>query len=61
MATVLTSNTSPSQSVAPDLRPIDAAHRSVGPLAYMGMWLGDGFNIGNMTLVRESWWLGSPR
>lgn len=50
MATVLTSNTSPSQSVAPDLRPIDAAHRSVGPLAYMGMWLGDGFNIGNMTL-----------
>lgn len=39
-----------SQTVAPDLKPIAGDQRKVGVLAYMAMWLGDGFNIGNITL-----------
>lgn len=36
--------------VAADLKPIADDQRKVGVLAYMAMWLGDGFNIGNITL-----------
>lgn len=32
------------------LRPLTTAQRQIGPWAYMSMWLGDGFNIGNVTL-----------
>lgn len=39
-----------SPSIAKDLKPITAEQRRVGVLAYMAMWLGDGFNIGNITL-----------
>lgn len=38
------------QTVADDLKPIADNDRRVGMLAYMSMWLGDGFNIGNITL-----------
>ncbi|MCH5463035.1 allantoin permease [Lactobacillus sp. LC28-10] len=38
------------QTVAEDLLPIPAEQRKVGVFAYMAMWLGDGFNIGNITL-----------
>lgn len=38
------------QTVADDLKPIADNDRRVGMLAYMAMWLGDGFNIGNITL-----------
>lgn len=37
-------------SVAADLKPIPDDQRKMGRLAYMAMWLGDGFNIGNITL-----------
>lgn len=40
----------PSQAVAEDLKPIADDQRKVGIFAYMAMWLGDGFNIGNITL-----------
>ncbi len=36
--------------VADDLKPITTDQRHVGIFAYMSMWLGDGFNIGNITL-----------
>ncbi|KRM33278.1 permease [Agrilactobacillus composti DSM 18527 = JCM 14202] len=36
--------------IAEDLKPIPADQRKVGVIAYMAMWLGDGFNIGNITL-----------
>ncbi|KRL39004.1 NCS1 family transporter [Liquorilactobacillus uvarum] len=36
--------------VSEDLKPISNDHRTVGVFAYMSMWLGDGFNIGNITL-----------
>lgn len=36
--------------VADDLKPISASERHIGPMAYVAMWLGDGFNIGNITL-----------
>lgn len=39
-----------SQHIAEDLKPITANQRRMGVLAYMAMWLGDGFNIGNITL-----------
>lgn len=39
-----------SPTIADDLKPIAAEQRKVGVLAYMAMWLGDGFNIGNITL-----------
>jgi NCS1 family nucleobase:cation symporter-1 len=32
------------------LIPKSAAARNVGPIDYMFMWLGDGVNLGNMTL-----------
>ncbi|WLV25970.1 NCS1 family transporter [Aciduricibacillus chroicocephali] len=32
------------------LRPNGQADRTVGPLSYMFMWIGDGVNLGNMTL-----------
>lgn len=38
------------EPVAEDLLPIPAAKRHVGIISYMAMWLGDGFNIGNITL-----------
>lgn len=38
------------QIVADDLKPIADNDRRVGMMAYMSMWLGDGFNIGNITL-----------
>ncbi|MTV81745.1 NCS1 family transporter [Secundilactobacillus folii] len=37
-------------NVAADLRPLTTDTRHVGTLAYAAMWLGDGFNIGNITL-----------
>ena len=36
--------------VAEDLQPNSPAKRNIGPFSYMSMWLGDGFNIGNITL-----------
>lgn len=36
--------------IADDLKPITNDQRTVGIFAYMSMWLGDGFNIGNITL-----------
>lgn len=36
--------------IADDLKPISNDQRTVGAFAYMSMWLGDGFNIGNITL-----------
>lgn len=36
--------------VAADLQPNSPAKRNIGPFSYMSMWLGDGFNIGNITL-----------
>lgn len=38
------------EEVADDLQPISTESRHIGALAYMAMWLGDGFNIGNVTL-----------
>lgn len=53
MQTTLTQNKPFSIKAAPiaeDLKPISSDQRTVGILAYMSMWLGDGFNIGNITL-----------
>ena len=36
--------------ISEDLLPIKNEKRHVGPFAYMAMWLGDGFNIGNITV-----------
>lgn len=36
--------------VADDLQPNSPEKRNIGALPYMAMWLGDGFNIGNITL-----------
>ncbi|UQS86918.1 NCS1 family transporter [Nicoliella spurrieriana] len=36
--------------IAEDLLPIKDEKRTIGKFAYMSMWLGDGFNIGNITL-----------
>ncbi|MHA8262304.1 NCS1 family transporter [Lactobacillaceae bacterium Melli_B3] len=33
-----------------ELMPIKDENRKIGKIAYMSMWLGDGFNIGNITL-----------
>ncbi len=43
-------NAAKSLSISPDLKPRTRTDRHVGQLAYMAMWLGDGFNIGNVTL-----------
>ncbi|MCP9333224.1 NCS1 family transporter [Lentilactobacillus hilgardii] len=43
-------NTSKSLSISPDLKPRVQSDRHIGQLSYMAMWLGDGFNIGNVTL-----------
>ncbi|APR07522.1 MULTISPECIES: NCS1 family transporter [Lentilactobacillus] len=43
-------NSSHSLSVPADLKPRTKNQRHVGELSYMAMWLGDGFNIGNVTL-----------
>lgn len=32
------------------LRPLDTKDRTMGPIPYMFMWIGDGVNMGNMTL-----------
>ncbi|KRK88811.1 NCS1 family transporter [Lentilactobacillus sunkii] len=43
-------NTEKSLTVASDLKPKIEEQRHIGQLSYMAMWLGDGFNIGNVTL-----------
>lgn len=43
-------NSSKDLAISPDLRPRTESQRHVGQLSYMAMWLGDGFNIGNVTL-----------
>ncbi len=43
-------NRSKPLAISPDLRPRTDDERHVGQFSYMGMWLGDGFNIGNVTL-----------
>lgn len=42
--------TDKSLAVSADLTPKVENDRHIGPLSYMAMWLGDGFNIGNVTL-----------
>src|SRR5699024_11052561 len=32
------------------LRPLETKDRTMGPIPYMFMWVGDGVNMGNMTL-----------
>lgn len=43
-------NTEKSLTVASDLKPKIEEQRHIGQLSYMAMWLGAGFNIGNVTL-----------
>ncbi|UQS86031.1 NCS1 family transporter (plasmid) [Nicoliella spurrieriana] len=41
---------SPELTIPDELLPIKDDQRKIGKLAYMSMWLGDGFNIGNITV-----------
>ncbi|MFD1125131.1 NCS1 family transporter [Lentilactobacillus raoultii] len=43
-------NSAKSLSISADLKPRTQSQRHVGQWSYMAMWLGDGFNIGNVTL-----------
>jgi len=40
----------PNPSIEPGLYPKKASERTMGPIPYMFMWIGDGVNLGNMTL-----------
>ncbi|PLT32677.1 NCS1 family transporter [Bacillus sp. V5-8f] len=40
----------PDSSIDPSLKPTTEKERTVGKLAYTFMWIGDGVNLGNMTL-----------